>query len=157
MAKNNYCRICGKNDFEDKGKSLICRVCGEEKKKYVFSKLQFFSIPLLVLLGIISEIIASMIGVYKADVYSPSFRRNSLLQWLHYKCYNYSLSNRIGYNELDLLMVDLREHLVWLEPLFRILGISLFALAIFFIVTVYRNFKKLSVTRGLEGENYGKE
>ena len=155
MAKNNCCKICGRSDFDDKVEYLVCRACGEKRKKYSVSRLHFFSIPGLILLGIVSEIIASIISVYKADVYSPNIQPNSFLDYLHSKCYNFSLGYRSEYNELDILMLDLKNHLVWLHPLFIILGIAFFGLALYFIITLYRDLKKVSLSRREKGENYG--
>ena len=146
MKKSNCCKICGRSDFEDKGDHLLCRVCGEKQKKYNVSKLQFFSIPVLILLGINCEIIADLIGVYKVDVYDPDFKSHEFLGMIRYKFTQVLTCRHNTYNELDLLMIDLRHHLSWLAPLFTLIGIALFGLALYFIVTIYNDMKKIAIS-----------
>ena len=152
MAKNIRCKICGRTDFDDKGEHLVCRACGEKRKKHQLSKLHLLCIPVLFIFGIYSEILASLINVYKADAYSPDFKAHPFLAMIRSK-FTKRIASHKSYNELDLLMIQLRNHLVWLDPLFRILGLVLFGLAVYFIIMLYRDLKKAP----LKGELYVKE
>ena len=157
MAKNNCCRICGRLDYDDNGEYLICRACGEKKKKYRISTRHFFFIPIFGFLGIIFEIIAALIGVYKQNVYSPNFRNHPFLSSVRYKFTVFLSCIHNSYNEFDLLMIDLRRHLFWIYPLFLLIGIVFFGIAIFFIIRIYSDLKKIALLRPQKGESHGKE
>ena len=147
MAKNNCCRICGKLDYDDDGVYLICRVCGEKRRKYRFPWLELFMVTLFTVGGVFSEIIGAVIGVYKADVHSPNFNTltsNKLLDSFRANFEAYSISKG-PYNSLDMLMLKLEQQLIWLDPFFRILGIVFFALAVFFIKKMYDASRKIIV------------
>ena len=147
MSKNNCCKICGRLDFDDNGIYLICRICGEKKRKYRFPWLEIFGVVLFALGGIFAEIIGALIRVYKPDVHSPNFNTftsNAFLDAIHNKFETYSISKGF-YNSLDFLMIKIQKQLFWLDPFFTILGILLFLIAAFLVKKVFDASRKIIV------------
>ena len=109
MAKNNCCKICGRLDYDDHGEYLVCRVCGERRRKYTFPLKETL---LSLMMGSLSLFFLVCASVSKK--YIP-----------HDKPYHSNYPNDImtGRNSFDDFMNSIRYALVWIYPIFCVLAI----------------------------------
>ena len=140
MAKNNCCRICGKLDYDDDGEYLICRVCGEKRRKRWMPWTELFFCILFFLCGGTVIFFASAIRSYRLDNTMqsgvlPSIKPN----------FNASTNKGSEYNSLEFFFRDIEPQLVWIEPVLWIIGLALWIVAAFFIKKMYDASRKIIV------------
>lgn len=119
MAKNLCCKICGRFDYDDNGEYLICRACGEKRRKYPFPLKETLLSFLMSAMSLLFLVCASVSGKY--------IPRN--------KPYYSSNKNDImtGRNEFDDFMNSIRHALVWITPIFWVLTIISVILTVKFV------------------------
>ena len=126
MANNLCCKICGRFDYDDDGDYLICRACGEKRRKYTF--------PLKEILLSILMSATSLFFLVSASVSAKYIPKD--------KPYYSSLKNDImtGRNEFDDFMNSIRHALVWICP-------TLWVLAIISIIFTVRFISKIKIEK----------
>ena len=135
MAKNNCCRICGRLDYDDNGEYLICRVCGEKRKKYRIPWLEFVLCALFIFCGGYTMILAIVAHAYRTDsdgkgiaaIIKPS-APNELQTGV--------------YHPFEVFMRRIDAYLVWVEPLLWVIAAVFVVLAIIFFKKMRENSHK---------------
>ena len=126
MKKNNCCKICGRLDYDDNGGNyLVCRICGERRKKYPLPIKETALFVLMVALAIFFIVCGITTGAY--------IPKNGNL---HYGDTDDNIMT--GRNDFDDFMNSIRYALVWICPL-------CWSLAIIATVLAVKLFSKIKV------------
>ncbi len=109
MAKNNCCKICGRLDYDDMGEYLVCRVCGERRRKYVFPLKETLLSFLMGAMSLFFVVCASVSQKYipKGKPYHSNYQNDIMT----------------GRNNFDDFMNSIRYALVWIYPIFCVLAV----------------------------------
>lgn len=138
MAKNNCCKICGRLDYEEDGEYLVCRVCGEKRRKRRIP----LSDALLSLLFFFCGL-GSLELAFNLVFYPKTFGFFSFFLSLFDR-----YSNIVGtYNIIDLFIDKFNKDgtLTGITTFFIILGIAFLILSIFFVKRIYDSSKRIIV------------
>ena len=134
MAKNNCCKICGRLDYDDNGEYLICRVCGEKRRKYRVPWIEFILCALFIFCGGYSMILAILARVYRTD------SESNAASIIKPPAPN---ENQTGdFHPFDVFMRRNEAHLIWIEPLFWVIAIAFIVLAVYFFRKMRETAKK---------------
>ena len=138
MAKNNCCRICGRLDYDDDGEYLICRVCGEKRRKKQFPMKETLLSILFLVLGFYFLFLSYGIYTYKDS--------NSIFSQIlsPFDDYNNSIGS-FNWGEAFLNQLDHNGQLIYLNWFLKIVSIVFFVLFALFIKKITDSTKKTIV------------
>ena len=124
MAKNNCCRICGRLDYDDDGEYLVCRACGEKRKK---KRIPHFE-------ALMTSLSFTVFIVFTIFVFSYNYYRHEYLTHGFDKYVNYYYD----FDFLDWFLNATKDHIVWFGPLLWFLDLCILTVAIYFAWKVYK-------------------
>lgn len=135
MPRNNCCRICGRLDYDDVGEYLVCRVCGEKRKKYRNPLIEFALSTLFLLCGAGVSLLALF-----ARAYRTGNTDSSVVKLIKPKVPSHL--NTGPYSPFEVFMRRNEAHLIWIEPLFWVIAIAFIVLAVYFFRKMRETAKK---------------
>ena len=135
MSKNNCCKICGRLDYDDNGEYLVCRVCGEKRKKYQNPLIECALTVLFALCGAGSSILAMF-----AHAYRTGNTDSAVVNLIKPDVPGHL--NTGPYSPFEVFMQRNEAQLIWIEPLFWVIGIAFIVLAVVFFNKMRERAKK---------------
>lgn len=115
MEKIKCCKICNRIDFKEDGAYLVCRICGEKRRKHPFPIPEFVMTLLSSVFSIYSTALAFQVGIFRDAALSGA------KPWE-------ALSDNTF---LSVFMQITEKHLSWVGPLLWGLAAVLILLTVF--------------------------